>query len=109
MAQTYRQYEQACRASATKEYGMSGREYDECYPPGSRLPEWIEDTVAEAQRGVVLPVTVLDDLVTREPKLMADLYRDYRVTLPEDYEPPHKRREPGYQKWRRWRRQQAAP
>lgn len=90
---TLRQYEQQMRAQALRDYGCTAAEYDECYPPGSRCSEWIQDVLDAARRGKTLSRYVLDDLFRRGyPGVYRTIQHDYSAALPAGYLAPAVRR-----------------
>lgn len=92
---TLRQYEAEQRRQCLAEYtDLTGREYDECYPPGSRASEWIGSLTAEARGGAAFPRTVLEDVARREPAVLRHILKEARagrMAIPEGYLPPETR------------------
>lgn len=92
---TLRQYErQECERffAENPEIVLSRAEYDRNYPPGNRLAEWIDDTLAAARAGQVLTRVVLDDLFNRAEGAFWTLLRVAPYSLPGGYLNPRARR-----------------
>lgn len=71
----------------------SRAEYDQCYPTGSRLGEWLDDIRGAARRGETLRRATLDDLALREgERFIRSLVHDYPTLLPKGYFLPSVRR-----------------
>lgn len=95
MILTLRQYEAEQRRRCLAEYAdLTGREYDECYPPDSRTSDWIEALLAAAAAGAPLTRVALDDVARRRPHVLRHLLKEARagrVTIPDGYLPPETR------------------
>ena len=87
-AQTLRQYETAHRArTLTENAGLTGAEYDRCYPAGCRVTEWVRAIESAASAGETIPATVADDLYRRGTNPIHFL-RTFPNALPDGYMTP---------------------
>ena len=89
---TLEQYEKAARTAALREYGCTGREYDDAYPAGVRSAEWIADVLSAAQRGDIIAPRVLDYLAESAPGVFRQIYRHHVTSIPAGYLQPVARR-----------------
>lgn len=94
---TLRQYEDKQRRQCLAEYdGVTGSEYDQSYPAGARLAEWVEAVLTSVAAGATLPRAVADDVARRAPHVYRHIVRDHGSghrphALPLGYLPPDAR------------------
>lgn len=91
---TLRHYEAERRRQCLAEYdGVTSREYDQSYPPGARLAEWVDAVLASIAAGARLSRTVADDIARRAPHAYRHIARAHSIgrlpnALPAGYLPP---------------------
>lgn len=88
---TLRQFEQAHRARAIADYGITGAEYDRHYPAGCRRDSWVRAIEEFVRNGGTLTRFEADSL-HREGVPVFRFLRSYPDALPEGYLTPDVRR-----------------
>lgn len=89
---TLRQFEQRVRQECMAEYGITGREYDDAYPAGSRSEMWVDDLMAAVKAGDTIGPRLLDMIADQYPRLYRHLCKFYPASIPTGYMHPATRR-----------------